>query len=76
MKYHFVYEMGPGEKILEVDTDQEPPEPGDSVRPRSPIGTHRLKRYIVDEVLVAPPNQPGITIIIEVEPMRRGKPHA
>jgi hypothetical protein len=74
MKYHFVYETGPGEKILEVDTDEEPPEPGDSVSLRSLMGPHRLKRYIVDEVYLAPPGSPGITIIIEVEPLSRKKP--
>jgi hypothetical protein len=71
MKYHFVYEMGPEEKILEVDTDQAPPEPGDSIRLRSATGAHRLKRYIVDDVYLAPPSQPEIIVILEVKPMSR-----
>ena len=73
MKYHVVYEIDPAEKILEVDTDKEPPEPGASIRLPNPTGIHRLKRYIVDDVYIAPPDQSGIRIIIEVEPMSRKK---
>lgn len=74
MKYHFVYEKGPEEKILELDTDQEPPEPGASIRLHSPTGTHRLRWYLVDDVVIDPLSKPQITIIIEVKPISRKKP--
>lgn len=73
MKYHFVYERGPKETLLELDTDQEPPEPGASIRLRSTTGAHRFRRYLVDDVFIDPSSKPQLKVIIEVEPFPRRK---
>jgi hypothetical protein len=73
VKYHFVYQKISGETVLELDTDQQPPEPGDSIQLRSSLEPQRLKRYVVDEVLISSQDQPTNTIFIEIEPMRRKK---
>ena len=74
MKYHFVYQKISGETILELDTDQQPPEPGDSIQLRGALAARRLVHYIVDDVLISYKEQPSNTIFIEVQPMRRKKP--
>jgi len=73
VKYHFVYQKTSGETVLELDTDQQPPEPGDSIQLRGSLEPQRLKRYVVDEVLISSQDQPTNTIFIEIEPMRRKK---
>ena len=73
VKYHFVYQKISGETILELDTDQQPPEPGDSIQLRGSLESQRLKRYLVDGVFISSNGQPNNTIFIEVEPMRRKK---
>lgn len=48
MKYHFVYQRTSGETILELDTYQQPPEPGDSLQLRDSLESQRPKRLIDD----------------------------
>jgi hypothetical protein len=74
VKYHFVYQKTSGETILELDTDQQPPEPGDSIRLRGCVEPQRLKQYLVDEVFISSKEQLNNIIFIEVEPLRRKKP--
>ena len=74
MKYHFVYRKTSGEMLLELDTDQQPPEPGDSIRLRSSFESQRLKQYMVEGVFISSNGQPDNIIFIEVEPLRRKKP--
>ncbi len=73
MKYHFVYQNVSGETVLELDTDQQPPEPRDTIRLRGSLESQRLKRYVVDEVFISLQGQPTHTIFIEIEPMPRKK---
>ena len=73
VKYHFVYQKISGEMVLELDTDQQPPEPVDSIQLRGPLEPQRLKRYVVDGVFISSQGQPTNTIFIEIEPMRRKK---
>jgi hypothetical protein len=70
VKYHFVYQKTSGETIFELDTDQQPPEPGETIRLRDASESQRQKQYIVDEVLISYKGQPNNMIIIEVEPIR------
>jgi hypothetical protein len=71
MKYHFVYWGTSGEKILEVDSEVMPPEPGDWIRLAIAQDGHMIKRYIVKDVYFAPKSQTepiNYIIYIEVEP--------
>ena len=71
MKYHFVYETHSREKLLELDTDREPPEPGESIQLYLEGNS---RNYTVNEVSIAPPGHAGMVIFIELAPMRRKKP--
>jgi len=68
MKYHFVYQTASEEKILEVDSDLEPPNPGEYVELSSIHDTKR-KLYIVKEVYFSPESQDKTIFFIEVEPI-------
>ena len=60
---------GPGEmqiSSLELDTEQQPPEPGDSIQLRGSLESQWLKRYAVDEVFISFQGQPTSTIFIEI----------
>lgn len=69
MKYHFVYQTASEEKILEVDSDLEPPGLGEHIRLRRIHDDQELKHYIVKEVYFAPESQDKTIFFIEVEPI-------
>jgi hypothetical protein len=69
MKYHFVYQTASEEKILEVDSELEPPSPGEYLQLRSTHDGQELAYYVVKEIYFAPESQDKTIFFIEVEPI-------
>jgi hypothetical protein len=67
MKYHLVYASENERKVLEIDTNDNPPNVGDPVQ--LPFGENKeMRRYRATDVYYAPGNQ-GMTIFyIDVKP--------
>ena len=66
MKYHFVYASSYENKVLELDTDDEPPSVGDYIQ--LPFGTNQeLCRYRVVDVYYTEGDQGPTMFYIEVK---------
>jgi len=67
MKYHFVYSSGSEKKVIECDTDDEPPKAGDYVQ--LPFGKNQeICRYLVVDIYSVPQSPDTTIYFIEVKP--------
>jgi hypothetical protein len=68
MKHHFVYSSSYEHKVLEIDTDNHPPQVGDYIQ--LPFGKDKeLCRYRVVDVYYTFENPGQTTYYIEVKPV-------
>jgi hypothetical protein len=68
MKHHFVYASSYENKVLEIDTDEEPPRVGDYIQ--LPFGENKeMCRYRVVDVYYATGDPGPTTYYIEVKPV-------
>jgi hypothetical protein len=68
MKYHFVYASNYEHKVLEIDTDDEPPRVGEYIQ--LPFGKNQeMCRYRVVDVYYTLDDQGPTTYYIEVKPV-------
>jgi hypothetical protein len=68
MKYHVVYASDYEKKVLEIDTDDLPPNIGDSVE--LPFGENKqLCQYRATDVFHTPVSQEKTIFFIEVKPV-------
>jgi hypothetical protein len=68
MKYHFVYASSYEHKVLEIDTDDDPPRVGDYIQ--LPLGKNKeMCRYRVVDVYYTAGDQEQTVYYIEVKPV-------